>query len=39
MVNKIYVDNFNTQILLGEEKGTGLKVKKFHMFYRQILVT
>lgn len=34
MLNKINVDNFNTQILLGEEKGTGLKVKKLSYVLR-----
>jgi hypothetical protein len=28
MVSTINVDDFNIQILLGEEKGTGQKVKK-----------
>jgi hypothetical protein len=28
MVNTINVDNLNTQILLAEEKGTGMKVEK-----------
>jgi hypothetical protein len=34
MLNTINVDNFNTQILLGEENGTGLKVKKLSYFLR-----
>jgi hypothetical protein len=34
MVNTINVHNFNTQILLGEEKETGLKVKKLSYVLR-----